>query len=187
MRDALRRVLYRARRGNAARAKELLQALIYGSIDSLVSHLPRSNVTSGVLVVRLDNIGDFILWLRSAVALRAQYPGQRIVLAANRSWAALARQLPYWDEVIAIDVARLKGNPVHRLRTFVAIRRLGFSVAVQPNYSRLFFLGDAVVRVSGARERKARNQHRRTEHCKTLHRPSKRITNQVQVSLTAPS
>ena len=153
MRDLLRKVLRRARGGSAARAKKLLQTLVYGSIDTVVAHLPKPDAVGGVLVVRLDNIGDFILWLRAATGLRTLFPGQRIVLAANATWASLAQQLPYWDEVISIDLSRLKGNPLYRFRTFLAMRRRGFSVAVQPNYSRLFFLGDAVVRVSGARER----------------------------------
>ena len=63
-------------------------------LDSICLLLSKSPVdkTNTVLIVRLDNIADFVLWCPSAKQLRIQYPAvqYRIVLAANKSWAPLA-------------------------------------------------------------------------------------------------
>ena len=71
----------------------------------LIDHCPsgRADVKS-VLLVRLDLIGDYVLWLDSARAYRDIYPNQKIVLCANSIWSSLAKQEPWWDEVLDVDV-----------------------------------------------------------------------------------
>ncbi len=116
----------------------------------LIDYLPvKRPQRAQVLLVRLDLIGDFIIWLDSAKAYRQLYPTQRIVLYANAIWAGLAEQFDYWDEVVPVDVAKLRANDWFRLRQLVAIRERGFCVALQPTYSREY-VADLVVRSVGA-------------------------------------
>ena len=58
-----------------------------------------------IVLIRLDAIGDFIIWLDSAKEFRVIYPSERIVLIANSSWASLAKTMPYWDEVLPLDLS----------------------------------------------------------------------------------
>lgn len=133
-----------------ARMKGRLGLLITLFLGKIVSLLPTPAAPSGVLIVRLDAIGDFILWQRSAIALRSLYPGQNLVLAANSLWAPIAKQLPYWDEVMPIEVTRLQTNFSYRVRTLVAVRARKFATVFQPTYSRALLTGDLLVRASGA-------------------------------------
>jgi ADP-heptose:LPS heptosyltransferase len=105
-----------------------------------------------IMLVRLDVIGDFILWLDSAKAYRSLYPNKKIVLYANAAWVELANQLSHWDEVVSIDMTKLRGDERYRLRTFYKIRRRGFNIAIQPTYSREY-MGDMLARASGAEKR----------------------------------
>jgi len=135
------------------RAQLLWRLVVFGLLDGIAARWPVRAVSDGVVVVRLDAIGDFVLWLRSARHLRALYPGQRIVLVANSLWADLARQLPYWDQVIPVQVERLDSDIAYRWQTMHRVRRLGLATALQPTRYRLIFSGDAVVRATGARQR----------------------------------
>lgn len=129
-----------------------LRLLLNWLCDGIASMPPRSHGDGGVLMVRLDAIGDFVLWLRDAQSLREAFPGQRITLAANAIWAELARRLPYWDAIIAIDVGRYQRTFMYRWRCLRHIRRCDFATAIQPTYSRT--LGaDSLVRASRARAR----------------------------------
>src|SRR5579864_284358 len=103
-----------------------------------------------ILVVRLDGIGDFILWLDAARQLRRKYPAgsYRITLVANRLWAALAREQPYFDEVWEIDLKRFVLNPGYRYRILRRLAAAGFGMAINPTFSRDFLWGDAMMRVS---------------------------------------
>lgn len=116
---------------------------------------PRTDPKRVVLVVRLDAIGDYLLWSRFALDLAALYPapGHWRVLVANAAWAPLARSLSTFDQVLEIDRPRFLHDRGYRNQRLRAIRRLGAEVCIQPTYSREFLYGDAVVRASGARER----------------------------------
>ena len=70
-------------------------------VAKLSSRKPREQ---SVGIIRVDLIGDFILWLPAAEKLRSIFPNARLTLIANASWADLACDLPYWDEVIAVNM-----------------------------------------------------------------------------------
>jgi ADP-heptose:LPS heptosyltransferase len=129
-----------------------IQSLALVIIDFLsTSIISRQSIS--VCFIRLDKIGDFILWLDSAKALHKMYPKRRITLIANSTWVELAEKLPYWDEVLPIDVRRLRYNLLYRWQTMRKIRRQGFGLAIQPTFSRDFLTGDSVMRATGAPER----------------------------------
>jgi ADP-heptose:LPS heptosyltransferase len=116
----------------------------------LLDFIPSSKEGSdSIMLVRLDVIGDFVLWLDSARAYRNIYPSKRLVLYANSSWAELARHFNYWDEVVSVDMVRLRTDDLYRIKTFYNIRRRGFTVAIQPTYSREY-MGDMLTRSSAA-------------------------------------
>jgi ADP-heptose:LPS heptosyltransferase len=121
----------------------------YWLLDYLPSH--RNNVET-VLVVRLDLIGDFVLWLDAAKELKRIYPSSRIVLYGNSVWSEIAQQLPFWDKVVPVDVPRLRTDLLYRIRVLFQIRRQSFDIALQPTFSREY-IGDLTIRSSNAAQR----------------------------------
>jgi len=103
----------------------------------------------GVLLVRLDLIGDFVLWLDSAQAYRRLYPSEKVTLAVNSACEELAKTLPHWDKVIGVNVHQLRTNYLYRLRTLFQLRWCNFAVAIHPTFSREL-VGDLATRASFA-------------------------------------
>lgn len=131
-----------------------LYSLFLLVLDSLTLVLVlHSKHTETVLLIRLDAIGDFILWLDSAQHFKKIYPDKKIILLGNKVWTDLAKKLPYWDEVWPLDRQKFNRNPLYRLDFLRKIRKAGFEVVIQPTYSKEFLYGDAIVRISGARKR----------------------------------
>lgn len=119
----------------------------------LLDFIPSSNEgKESIMLVRLDVIGDFVLWLDSARSYRKIYPNKKIVLYANSSWAELAKKIDYWDEVVSVDMIKIRSDELYRIKTFFNIRRRGFASSIQPTYSREF-MGDMLLRSSGAKIR----------------------------------
>ncbi len=108
-----------------------------------------------VLLIRLDAIGDFILWLDAAKDLRKLYPqGQfELVLLGNERWTSLAQDLPYFDRVWSLNILRFINNSVYRFKMLRKVRQTGFDIVIQPTFSRVFLTGDAIARISGAGEK----------------------------------
>ncbi len=108
-----------------------------------------------VLIIRLDAIGDFVLWLDAARALRECYPRKQfdVTLLANAVWAPLAKDLGIFDSVWSLDRKKFIWNPFYRLKQFLLVRRQYFELVVHPVTSREFSFGDSLVRASGALSR----------------------------------
>lgn len=117
----------------------------------LIDYLPqKSEGNNAVLLVRLDLIGDFIIWLDAAKEFKNLYPNKHIVLYANSSWAPLAKHLSHWDEVISVDVDRLRADDFYRLGILIKTHLQGFGVAIHPIFSREY-VGDLVIRATKAK------------------------------------
>ena len=107
------------------------------------------------LIVRLDAIGDFVLWLNGAEALASDFKAAGIstVLVANSAWADWARAMQLFDEIIPVQTGRFGNDFRYRYHLARQIRAAGFSSAIEPTYSRVWWAGDSIIRLSGAPER----------------------------------
>lgn len=129
-------------------------ALLF-SLDSCCLILP-TRINETVVVLRLDAIGDFFLWMQSGAVEISEFAasgGRHSVLVANSAWADYARSTGLWDEVISVSPVRLMRHPLYRLAILRKIRRLGAAVLIQPRHARVFLQEDAIARISGCQNR----------------------------------
>ncbi len=139
----------------------LFHVLLLVSLDSLTLLFCRSRRHSDealrqkVLIIRLDAIGDFILWLNSARALRKLYPKEQyeLTLLGNSLWASLAADLGLFDVVWPLERKRFVQNLFYRINFILKVRRTGFDQVVHPVVSRELCQGDSLVRATGALNR----------------------------------
>jgi ADP-heptose:LPS heptosyltransferase len=92
------------------------------------------------------------MWLDTAKEYKNIFPPDKykIVLAGNKIWCDLAEELPYWDEILMVDVKQFKTFSRYRWDFLRKVRNLGVQISIQPTFSREFYHGDALVRASGA-------------------------------------
>lgn len=107
---------------------------------------------SGVLVVRGDALGDFVLSAQQLRYVRQRYPQERIAVLVRGVVADAAKANPAVDEVIVWDYRRHRINPFYRLMFLWRLSSRGHRIVVCPVYSRSPFL-DEVVCWAGASER----------------------------------
>ena len=137
----------------------IVGTLLIHLFDSVLLRLPtraeRGAAGPVLLVVRLDRIGDVVLWLPSAQRLIEAWRrrGFRVIVIVRTECAALVQGLSGVDQVLMMDCRRVRLDPVYRARLLLEVRRCGAEVAIEPTVSRVPALGDAVVRFSGAARR----------------------------------
>lgn len=113
----------------------------------LISRSPPQN---SIALIRLDAIGDFVLWLDSAQYYREIYPDKRIVLIANQSWASLALNYSYWDEVLEVNVSKFSKFCLYRFKIIRKISKYGFCISIAPAYSKSTLVTDSICRSTNA-------------------------------------
>ena len=123
----------------------------------VISSINYSTNKNTLLIIRLDAIGDYILFRNflEEIAKDETYKTYKRTLVGNQMWKSLFEA---WDKntvdnVIWIDRKEFYHNPVYRYTIQKYIRQQGFEMATESTYSRLLLFGDAIAKVSGAKKR----------------------------------
>ncbi|MBU1152717.1 glycosyltransferase family 9 protein [bacterium] len=138
--------------------KNVIKFVLFGFIDIIVIFSRNKRMESKtILLVRLDAIGDYILFRNFIEAIKEdeKYKDYTITLCGNVVWKELAE---YFDgtlisKFIWIDRIKFNKNIFYRYRRLKKISSVGYEIAIQPTYSREFFFGDNIIKVANAKEK----------------------------------
>ncbi len=125
---------------------------LFRPFDLLARHWPVLRPRRGVLVVRMDGIGDMVLFrgsLDDYAEAFAVAPAEITVLGCA-SWGAIADRVFAGYRVITIDEHRYANRPLYRFRVSLMVRRLNAQAAVCDSYFRRALMADSLVWVSAA-------------------------------------
>lgn len=125
---------------------------MFRPFDLAARLLPWPKRRRGLLVVRMDGIGDMVLFRTSldhyAEAFRIE-PANITVLGC-RSWGALAPEVFAGYRVLVIDEHAFARRPWYRFRVALRVRALAPAVAVCDSYFRRALMADSLAWISGA-------------------------------------
>lgn len=125
----------------------------YLILDSAVLFEKKNKKNTDIVIVRVDAIGDFILWIPSAQKIKELYFDRKIILICSQVVGELARSTDLFDEILEINLKKFVFNPFYRLKIIQKVRRLNAVLTLHPTYSRVFITGDSLVRATMATER----------------------------------
>lgn len=126
---------------------------IFFTILPLFNRIPSS---SRVLLVRMDSIGDYILFRNYLKTLKhsPRYADSQITLVGNIIWRDLAEffDKSELDSCIWIDRKKFIRNLAYRYKTLKTVYELGFQTVIESEFSHEILFGDAIVHASYALE-----------------------------------
>jgi ADP-heptose:LPS heptosyltransferase len=105
--------------------------------------------SESILLVRIDAIGDFVVFTPALRHIRMSFPDSRIALVADEGLVDLASTCPSVDEVIPVNVRRYRRDFFYRVSFIRNLRQRAFDLVIHPTHSRTAE-GDEVVYCSGA-------------------------------------
>ncbi len=116
--------------------------IIWYILDSFAYAVLRTRVkiVKGVLVVRLDAIGDFIVWLDAARGIRQYYNDKGVTLICSDSVAGLAEATGIFEAVIPVNQRRFSNSLSYRYKKLGYLRTLKPDVFINSMYSRQYHL-----------------------------------------------
>ncbi len=139
-----------------AKIKTVIKLIIYYFINLLIS--PSKEIKpKSLLLIRLDAIGDYVLFRNFIEVLRnsQKYKDYKITLLGNSAWKSLCEELDgeFVDGFIWLDRVRFNKDFVYRYQKLQEIVSSGYEVALNSVYSREFFYGDAIIKLINANEK----------------------------------
>lgn len=135
--------------------RRLLKFILLGCIDAIAIRRQKNIVPNTLLLIRLDTIGDYVLFRNFIEVLKNKFKDYKITLCGNVIWKDLAEVLENHlvSDFVWISQKDFTRNFKYRFKILQDINKKGFEVAIQPTFSRNFYLGDAVIRASVAKQR----------------------------------
>ena len=124
-------------------------------IDAVVALWPAPKQKKGVLVVRMDGIGDMVLH-RAALDHLADALGvarAEITILGCNSWKGLAARIFQGYRLVTIDEHAFEKKWFYRLKIALWVRRQGFKIAVCDMFMRKVLTADSLVWMSRAQSR----------------------------------
>ncbi|CCQ72223.1 glycosyltransferase family 9 protein [Magnetospira sp. QH-2] len=125
---------------------------LFRPFDWLARHVPVWGKKRGVLVVRMDGIGDMVLFRRAldhyAEALGVEQ--QDITVLGCTSWERVAHGVFAGYRVEVLDEHRFAKNLWYRLRTAVRVRRVNPETVINDSYFRRPLMADSLAWICGA-------------------------------------
>jgi ADP-heptose:LPS heptosyltransferase len=121
-------------------------------LDLLISFYPLKKKKRGLLIVRMDGLGDMVLF-RQALE---RYPNafrvnkRDITILGCNSWKSIAADVFKGYNVKTIDEKSFEKNPLYRFIISLWVRRQGFQTAVCDTFFRKTLTADSLMLASGA-------------------------------------
>ena len=136
--------------------KKLSRLVIFKIIDLLI--FPDRNVRKGtILLIRLDAIGDYILFRNFIKVLResGKYKGYKITLVGNVVWRNLSENLDKEciDEFIWVDKNKFNDILCYRHKKLKELSKYAYEVIINPVFSREFMFSDWIVNMVYAEDK----------------------------------
>lgn len=128
-------------------------------VFSSISRISQIQTDRWIIIIKIDAIGDFILWLDSAQHYRKIYPPHKykIALICSEALVPIANLYTFWDKIIPFnknDFLQLKKNNKICLYRWQLIQNIGkrsYEVLVHPTHSREYYWGDMLSRIIPAK------------------------------------
>lgn len=134
--------------------KNIFKILIYYLIDLFIFP-PKRISPNSILIIRLDAIGDYVLFRNFIEVLYRsnKYSNYKITLIGNKSWSNLSKELDsqFIEEYIWLDRKKFSRNLFYRYAKLKEISSSAYEVVINPTYSREFFLSEAIVKLVNAK------------------------------------
>jgi ADP-heptose:LPS heptosyltransferase len=125
---------------------------LFRLFDLIARHWPLLGERKGALIVRMDGIGDMVLFRRSL-----EHYGQvlglspsEITILGCKSWGAVAAEIFAGYRLFMIDEHAFARQTFYRFKISLAVRRLAPSVTICDSYLRRAMMADSLVWVASA-------------------------------------
>jgi len=136
------------------------RVFIFILVDIVLLSFVRRGRADVVLVLKFDQLGDYIIARNFLLRIRDHQPykSKKIVLCANLAIKEFIETYDAWayDGFIWIDRTRIINEIGARFKTLKEVKTMGSQIAIQCTYGLESFSADCIMRASGARVRYGR-------------------------------
>lgn len=101
-----------------------------------------------LLLIKIDAIGDYVIWQDSLRAYKKQYSNKKVILLCNQAVRPIALLETFFYDIWAIDRKKFIFSFWYRYKFIQRLRSYYFKEVISPVFSREYFYGDQLIKMS---------------------------------------
>jgi ADP-heptose:LPS heptosyltransferase len=130
---------------------------LYCLLSDLIFVFFKAKSTPGkkkILIIKTDNIGDFILWTDSGKEYQTIYPPENyeLTLLGNSTWTSLAKESNYFSNIISLDRKKFILHPFYRAKKMKEIISCKWHKVIYHSFSHEFSTGLSILKLITAEQ-----------------------------------
>ncbi|MEE2745740.1 MAG: glycosyltransferase family 9 protein [Pseudomonadota bacterium] len=127
---------------------------LFRLFDLISRNWPVFGSQKGLLIVRMDGIGDMVLFRGVLESYLETFSVKRedVIILGCKSWGSIAPQIYHGYRIVIIDEHAFARQPFYRLKISLMVRKLNVKTAVCDSYFRRAMMADSLVLISAAKE-----------------------------------
>lgn len=126
-------------------SKNRLRGWFYNWVAYIISQFPRKVSTYyDLVIVRVDALGDFVIWHDCLAAYHEKYPGKKVLLVCADLIRPLAERESFFTDIISFNGRKMGKSLIYRIKTIWYVKSIESATVHYPTWQRHPF-GDAIV------------------------------------------
>lgn len=97
-----------------------------------------------LVIVRVDRIGDYVLWHDTIDAYKKKYAGKKVLLICPGVLLSVTQEEPFFTEILTFDHQKAKDSHKYLFDLFLKMRKITSHEVIYPSWRRSV-LGDIIV------------------------------------------
>ncbi len=142
---------------NACDFIKIFFVIFYKIVDSVFLYFINPSIIDdkSILLIRLDSIGDYILFRNFIKYYKEYNKDSSLTLIGNIIWKDLSENFDagYIDSFIWVDRVKFYRNLFYRYKKIMEISSKGYRFVIDPTFTRNFFLGSIIIKFVNAKEK----------------------------------
>ena len=113
--------------------------IVFFSMDYLIMKKSSGKENEDILIIRIDGIGDFFIWLNTIKYYKIIYPNRKLTLLCSNAVKSIAEELNFFDEIITIDREKFIRNYKYRYEELKKFSKKNITYFYHPYIQETFF------------------------------------------------
>ena len=97
-----------------------------------------------IVLIKIDGIGDFIIWLDSIRQLERSFGNEKVLLVCTQKVFDLADKISFFNKIITVDIDKYRSRFFYRFSFLKKLNCFLFEKAISTIYSRDFVVDDLI-------------------------------------------
>jgi ADP-heptose:LPS heptosyltransferase len=132
--------------------KYFFAVVTYWVIEFISKWLIRKRKTFDLLILRIDKIGDYLIWLDALAEIKQHFSDKKVLLVCQKQILEFVQNDPFFTEIMVVDDRKYYKKPLYMLKIAMQLACYNFDTAINTHNYRSITT-DSLIKISKSKHK----------------------------------